>query len=66
MAEVKTIKIDVDTKGAVQSVDNLAKSTKNVTGEVKQANASFNETSANVGKLSPAFGIAINGSKGLL
>ena len=66
MAEVKTIKIDVDTKGAVQSVDNLAKSTKNVTGEVKQANASFDETTANVGKLSPAFGNAINGAKGLL
>ena len=66
MAEVKTIKINVDTKGAVQSVDNLTKSTKNVTGEVKQANASFDETSANVGKLSPAFGNAINGAKGLL
>jgi hypothetical protein len=66
MAEVKTIKINVDTKGAVQSVDNLTKSTKNVTGEVKQANASFDETSANVGKLNPAFGSAINGAKGLL
>ena len=66
MAEVKTIKIDVDTKGAVKSVDDLAKSTKNVTGEVKQANASFDETSDNVGKLSPAFGNAIKGAKGLL
>jgi hypothetical protein len=66
MAEVKTIKIDVDTKGAVKSVDDLAKSTKNVTGEVKQANASFDETAGNVGKLSPAFGNAINGAKGLL
>jgi hypothetical protein len=66
MAEVKTIKIDVDTKGAVQSVDNLTQSTKNVTGEVKKANASFDETTANVGKLSPAFGTAINGAKGLL
>ena len=66
MAEVKTIKIDVDTKGAVQSVDNLAKSTKNVTGEVNKANTSFDETAGNVGKLSPAFSNAINGAKGLL
>ena len=66
MAEVKTIKINVDTKGAVKSVDDLASSTKNVTGEVKQAGKSFDDTSANVGKLSLAFGNAISGAKGLL
>lgn len=66
MAEVKAIKIDVDTTGAVASTENLVQATKDVGSEMKKSSASIEEVGQNVGKLNPAFGNAISGAKGLL
>jgi hypothetical protein len=66
MAETKTIKIDVDTKGAVKSVDNFTESTKQASDQMKSAGSNISDVSGNLSKLNPAFGGAINGAKGLL
>ena len=66
MAETKTIKIDVDTKGAVKGVDDLTESTKQASDQMKSTGSSISDVSGNLSKLNPAFGGAISGAKGLL
>ena len=66
MAEVKTIKINVDTKGAVSSMDNLTKATGGTNAGMKNASSSTGQMGRSISSLSPAFGGAISGAQGLL
>jgi len=66
MAETKTIILNVDTKGAVKSVDNLNKSTKETSQGLKETKKETSGLSDSLTGMGGAFAGPINGAKALL